>query len=120
MTEIVEPKIINAAFKLDIEAGVFEGAHQVAALLTRETDPDDGIERNGLYLRDEKSFGAAFYIVRDKEGKITEVKAFVGNNITIQDKEARKLYEMGYTRVENIDGKLKGFFNINDLPSRGK
>ena len=120
MTEIVEPKIINAAFKVGIEAGVFEGAHQVAALLTRAKDPDDGIERNGIYFRDENGYGVAFYIVRNDEGNITQVETFIGNNITIQDKEVRKLYEMGYTRIENIDGILKGFFNINDLPSRGK
>jgi hypothetical protein len=84
--------------------------YQKVIYVTKETG-EDGITRNGFFSYSES--GIAIYIDVNNV-----IRIFNGNNIDVDDPEVRSLFERGYTQVRIVDGQPKGFFNINNLPSR--
>jgi hypothetical protein len=84
--------------------------HQEIVLVTEETG-EDGITRNGFFSYSE--YGIAIYIKTNGA-----IYIYDGDYINVDDPEVRSLFEQRFTQVRIVNGKPKGFFNINDLPSR--
>ncbi|MDK2980387.1 MAG: hypothetical protein PWQ55_734 [Chloroflexota bacterium] len=104
---INEQKIFEKVMGSSSYSNIVDGFYQTVILVSEETG-EDGITRNGFFSYSES--GIAIYI--DINGFIHIYK---GNNIDVDVPEVRDLFNQGYTQVRIVNGKAKGFFNINDL-----